>query len=144
MYTRLFFIILLAVVSACDFDPTIEYRIDPRLTAYVDEFYSEATERGFTLRRERLTVSVSNVNGKFGLTYDGRDVVIDSDFVELYQAQGGYATEIEVIVFHELGHALLGRGHIDAVSIMNEQPCLNCYAGSNEERKEYLDELFQL
>lgn len=139
---RYLFILALIALSACEFDSTIYYWVDPDAKQYVDKFYLEAEQRGVILQKTNLSVSFFNLN-KFGET-DSRSkeilVRIDSDLLNTYGKE--YSTEIEVIVFHELGHALLGRPHFDgALAVMNTSPCINCYKDDALKRSRLLDDL---
>lgn len=131
---------VLFVLLSCDFDRTVEYRIDDRLKPYVNKFYEEASHYGISLRSEDLTVGISDIGDVFGITYDRRNVIIDYQFFNFYSKV--YSYEVEVILFHELGHALLKQTHRDHIrSIMNTSPNLRCL--SSDKRVEMLEELFK-
>lgn len=130
------FLICCAMFTCCDRE--IGFIIDPKIAIYVDNFYHEAEIRGVVLRLDNLNVSVINLGDRFGLTKDGKYVYIHQPFVESYS---GYSLELEVIIFHELGHALLSKGHIDDhKAIMNTTPNINCYGV--DQRTEFINDLF--
>jgi len=132
------FFIFISFLQSCSldsFDQQIEYRIDPLLKPYVDQFYKEAEVRGIELQRVNLIVKIStNIGSKYGLSesINGQKVVsINSYLIE------GNDLRLQIIIFHELGHSLLNRHHFDDVkSIMNTSPCSTCFD------EQYLDELF--
>jgi len=137
---KLIFIALLLLLSSCfsDFDVTVEYRIDPLLQPYVDKFYQEAAQRHIELQHYDLIVSLSNID-EFGLTV-GTSVRINDKFFYNYDE---YSMEIEAVVFHELGHALLHKDHMDKQpGIMNTTVCIDCYIDDEFLRTQYLDKLF--
>ena len=125
---NLFILILALAVQSCSlnsFDQHVEYRVDPLLKPYVDKFYEEAEKRGVELQRVNLIVLLSNeIGSKFGLSEikNGQKIVsINSYLVDSNEKR------LKVIIFHELGHALLNRRHKDTQSsIMNSAPCTSC------------------
>jgi len=159
---KLIFIALALSLSSCfsGFDETIEYRIDPRVEYYVEQFYVEGEDRGLVFDRYNLIVIVQRHNtGRFvykqdpKIQLDGlsitqgtqRVVFIDLEIVEqgLIDEEGseGPANKLEIVIFHELGHALLNRKHNnDSRSIMSDrfEPLLMTRGW----RTEVLDELF--
>lgn len=139
------FILALLLSSCIDF--TTEYKIDPVLEKYVNKFFAEGEKRGDTIPKENLIVKIfdnlddeEGVWGKSKRSGFQRIVLIDREYVE-FNEQNGNPVRNEAVIFHELGHALLGRKHTDKYeSIMNINSCYSthCYTG----QKEILDELF--
>ena len=125
---NLFILILALAVQSCSlnsFDQEVEYRVDPLLKSYVDKFYEEAEKREVELQKVNLIVLLSNeIGSKFGLSEikNGQKIVsINSYLVDSNEKR------LKVIIFHELGHALLNRRHKDTQSsIMNSAPCTSC------------------
>ena len=153
---KLIFIALAILLSGCfsAFDQTIEYRVDPRVVQFVDRFYTEAEARGVVIERYNLIVIVQPHNtGRFvdqndptaeivGLSIrqgEQRIVFIDERYVEF---KDRVDLNLEQLVFHELGHALLGKHHDEnSFSVMNTDFNIEFYYKENI-RKEVLDNLF--
>ena len=113
------------------------FHSDPKLESYVVEFYLEAQKHGHSISRENLIVKSSNSigakSGMFETSGSQRIVHINS-----YVVDSENELRKKIVVFHELGHALLNRDHIDShKSIMNTSACINCPIDEY-----YLNELF--
>lgn len=129
--------------------------VDQRLWSYFQNFEIAATERGITadLSKSGIRAVISEIPEEgiagqcsYGGARNSRSITIDLEFwnrsSSLYK---------EYIIFHELGHCLLNRGHLDAcfsnrtyVSMMRSGygSCRDNYTGQT--RDYYLDELFGL
>lgn len=159
--------LLINIMVACQKDqetPVFEYRIDMSYRPYMNAFIQEAAHRG-------IQIDTSN------LILEGVETLADTtcgvcnhtsrsnQFQKVIQINNGYkcfetSVERETVVFHELGHCLLGRSHDNSLlpngdpkSIMksdsrkmyapctyqfgNQEDCNNTY-----KRAYYLDELF--
>ena len=127
--------------------------VDPDLAPFFESFQAEANARG-------LDLSLSNleIEGMFG-NFDGSSRTLGQ-----CRSGGGERSAIiidrqlwtplapverELVMFHELGHCALGRGHRDdvtedgvCVSIMHStfDGCINTFGTGT--RAEFLDELF--
>jgi len=130
--------------------------IDPALQIYVDRFYEEATTRGVKLN-DLLNASITNdidVCGQghspeFNGMFEQPTILINESCWSQLNAVAK-----ESLIFHELGHALLNRIHIDGVlanghskSIMCAGADFDCsdlpnYVSCPAHRAYYLDELF--
>jgi|ADGO01.1.fsa_nt_gi hypothetical protein len=114
--------LLMLFVIACKDDEGTTFQIDPDLIQHVNAFYDEAAERGVNLTKSNLVVRVSDsINEDWaGYTFkddDQRYVFINDDKYMEFKDQPYI---IEYMVFHELGHALLNKGHCGSCeSIMN-------------------------
>jgi len=124
---------------------------DPELIPYFEIFADEAAKRGFTVdyeaeRIEGLIQDIGdpNVQGQcFHNEKKPKKAVIDLNY-------WNNATELEkqFIIFHELGHCFLDRDHLDedksgvCVSIMHSSPNACNFMLTDENRDDYLDELF--
>lgn len=160
-YIPLFFII---ISFSCkeSVEPTV-YQVDKGLQVYLDKFMEEAKKRGINVTSENLIL-------KFGSTTEqicgrcvkakneGQRTVTIIDNLTCWQ-QAPYENR-EALVFHELGHCLLGRVHRDDLlpngiesSIMNSkgngfyEPCVYDITGNGScdktyRRSYYIDELF--
>ncbi len=107
----------------------IYYRVDPRLTVYVESFYTEGAKYGQTFGRDNLIMGIKDLDGIWGLSLRPADgtgqitVWIDPD---VFLRNDSLCTES--IVFHELGHALLRRDHKDyPPSLMRTDNKFGCY-----------------
>lgn len=137
-------------------DPDIVFEVSPELLPYVNSFYEEAAKRNVVLNPE-LTAEFSDLDGPCGIgsspefqgSPDIPAIVIDNACWD-----GLNEVARELLVYHELGHALLSRKHIDAVlpngytkSIMcagadDECSALPDYGTCIDRRSYYVDELF--
>ncbi len=150
---KYFFILLIALgfATGCGEDEP-EIAIDPALQGILNDFAEEAASRGLLVDYESLnltarlqTVTRAGVAGFCSSSEEGsREIVVDRNF-------WNFAVPIqqELVVFHELGHCILGRGHRDdlddmgnCVSIMHTTAdnCLDSF--NSMTRSQYLDELF--
>lgn len=125
--------------------------VDSPLQRYLDAFRDEAATRGIEVDYEaspveaRLELHDGNVRlGWCNYNTSSPDqVVINTLFWEILDD-----LEKEKLVFHELGHCILKRPHLDSIrddgrckSIMHSgQKCSDNY--SLNTRSDYLDELF--
>jgi len=129
--------------------------VDQALWPYFASFESAAGDYGFNININSLNIegtieSIDEGNVAGTCSYSGRtahrDVVIDQSFWN--RASSLYR---EYIVFHELGHCILGRGHQDAClsqgvwsSLMRSGTqlgeCRDFY--NNQTRDYYVNELF--
>lgn len=134
-------------------DSSAKYEnVDPLLWDYFETFEEEATRRGSSIRLDQLAlfagieeIHEDDVAGQCSYSSQSpNEITIDLSFWN--QTNSAYR---ELVVFHELGHCVLGRGHRDeenehglCVSMMNSglSGCNVLYNNTN--RKAYLDELF--
>ncbi len=142
-------------------EPTV-YQIDKDLQSYVTTFAEEAKKRGIEIKYENLIMvfdsTSENLCGKCSKQpLEGqRTIKIKKDFLCW---KGVPNQNKEALVFHELGHCLLGRVHRDDLlpngadaSLMNSnsfgpyQPCIYAIDGKDcnrtTRRSYYVDELF--
>lgn len=137
-------------------DPAPVYQIDPEFQEYVDRFVDEANQRG-------VTVDVSRLNMEFEEGYIERDGTIYCGYANNFGTSGTPDVDIsttcwefddpvrrEILIFHELGHAILDRAHVNTLlpslgkrSIMHPSLGVDIYSQYTPEKREwYLDELF--
>lgn len=152
----IFFVTLITLVSCIYRESEVEVSpntdIDSSLESYLTSFEEEAAQRGYHINIEDLDlvshiapIDQNNVAGTchYSSQYPNR-ITIDEDF-------WNSASHLmrEMVVFHELGHCVLSRGHSEAtyqngqcVSIMQSGlgSCRLNY--TNATRSQYLDELF--
>lgn len=153
-YFRLLLLLTALTVLGCQKETlTIaESYIDEDLAPYFERFKEEGAARGVTVDYERANISAhlenieaENVSGQCIHSRDDVErLVIDIEFWR-------QATDMrkEFVIFHELGHCFLDRGHLETkladgtcASIMHSglSGCRNAY--NSLTRSYYLDELF--
>ena len=125
--------------------------VDPRLWNYFIDFEREALLRGYRIDLQELEITgvIENISedGVAGTCQYGNHL----SHVTVDQNYWNHSSTInrEFVVFHELGHCVLNRGHQEASfqngvcqSIMasGTGSCLSAYSLST--REYYLDELF--
>jgi hypothetical protein len=130
-------------------------KADQALWYYLQGFEKAAAERGITihLNSTDLTAKIAEIdeaNVAGMCTYGGHvghDIVIDKGFWN--STNSVYYKEM--VVFHELGHCILGRQHLETAfesntckSIMRSgvEGCMDNYTATT--RAYYLDELFSM
>jgi hypothetical protein len=163
MKKLILFFLLIATLSCQKqtLEPTV-YQIDKDLQPFVTSFADEAKKRGIDIKYENLIMvfdsSSENLCGKCTKqpSEGQRTIIIKKDFLCW---KGVPNQNKEALVFHELGHCLLGRAHRDDLlpnkadaSLMNSnsygpyQPCIYAIDGNDcdktSRRKYYVDELF--
>ena len=143
------------VLIGCEQDEPLESSpVDNQLQRFVSTFESEAAARGIFIDVDDLGVRVEfadiDETNVLGVCYyhshaPGRIEIDRSSWNRLSTLYR------EFVVFHELGHCILGRGHTEAqygngacFSIMasGTGSCRSSY--SNQTRASYIDELFQI
>ena len=126
--------------------------VDSRLWIYFENFEKEAFKRGFNIDLNVLgitgVISEISENGVAGTCQYGEHihhVTVDKSFWD--NSSIGFR---EFVIFHELGHCVLGRGHDESSfsngicrSIMRSGTgtCRDAYI--NEYKDYYIDELFE-
>ncbi len=148
---------LMTALFSCQKELNIEVaktyqNVDPAIWAYFEKFEKEAAKRGLDidLAAAGITGSIEKIHthGTVGLCNhrlnEPNRVIIDTDFWNKASESSK-----EMIIFHELGHCYLARGHKDdansdgtCASIMRSGKggCIDFYNSSN--RPAYLDELY--
>ncbi len=150
-FVYIFSLLSIFLILSCASDEN-ENAIDEELVPYFDRFIAEAEERDIIVDLESKNIKAvlstiinSNVLGKCVMQTNGENLIIIDDnnwdsWTEL---------DREFVIFHELGHCYLDRGHYDAidstgmcVSMMNGT-AQGCEGQYNElTREAYIDELF--
>ena len=149
----LFTLGLIGILISCNSETeySMEEMVDAELVQYFDRFADEAATRGLEIdwNEEQISASILNIDDEAVgqcLTFSGDRRTINID-VDYWEKSSGL--EKEFLIFHELGHCVLGRVHLDTshsdgtcTSMMNsgESACRKNYRTST--RKVYLDELF--
>ncbi|MDD2996927.1 MAG: hypothetical protein PHP99_12060 [Paludibacter sp.] len=149
-------LILLIALSACN-DRT-EYRVDPEFEPYVTLFTAEAALRGYHFNFEQtgLIIEFADLDeNKAGLCHFETPIRIEID-ESYWKAIGQYPNGNllrEHLIFHEMGHGILDRDHLNQLLPNGDWKSLMCggervdgkswninYA--DERRTYYLQELF--
>ena len=157
LFPTLLYLVLLNL-NSCK-DPK-EYRIDSAFTDYLQRFETEAASRGhnFDPQSTGLIIEFANLtNNTAGLTHYETPIRIEIDRTYWKDLTGKAGEDLmkEDLLFHELGHGLLGRSHLNSTldngdwkSIMcggtkvNDRPWNINYRGVR--RQYYIDELFNV
>lgn len=153
-YKIVIFCGIIMILSSCFGGNDI--KIDSELQEYVDRFIAEGEARGqyYEDRIGEINISLAEIftNGVLGQCVsieEGTDAIqIDKSY---WQETSTSDLEKEFVMFHELGHCVLLRGHLNNAdgsgicsSIMydgNSTACMLEYFEEN--REELIDELFQ-
>lgn len=133
--------------------------IDGNLREYVDRFYAEAEIRGIELSRDNLEVifrdlSEESVCGLGNSRYEGTDLRKVEISPEPFCWGGRSEWSRENLIFHELGHAVLARPHINDLLPNGLPKDMMCGSGTCDnfsvygqytlgKRTYYLDKLFK-
>ncbi|GHA22982.1 hypothetical protein GCM10007103_00050 [Salinimicrobium marinum] len=144
------FYILTAITISCSKDELFPYTneelANDEFYPYLELFSEEAKKRGYDFDNYTIDFYLADIEGAAGL--GGRKIIIDRE-----HWNNGDPEFKEFLVFHELGHAALGRNHKNAKTASGE--CLSimgankngfeCYRNqySSLWREYYLDELFE-
>ena len=125
--------------------------VDSELTGDLTKFVAEGKLRGVTVNTSKLTMLLSKTGTKkepyiIGTCQAANTkplVIIDKKFYTKSSMP-----EREELVFHELGHCLLGRIHCNVkdkggISVSIMEPILMSVNKFSKNRKEMLDELFK-
>jgi hypothetical protein len=144
-------------------DSSTSYQIDPALIPHIESFISEAAKRGHTIEKKNLIAQFSKASDG---ALCGSCNSLSSDptiqkIISIYNINPCWFNDLqlETLVFHELGHCILGRVHLtDTLSNGNPKsimvpdnlalyaPCI--YPLGNQpcdmtfKRAYYLNELF--
>lgn len=124
----LLFILLLSL-STCKKEAQ-NVLVDPELQKYVDQFFIEAKQRGISLDESNLEVVFKDIEDACGYGYsryentDLRRVEIDPTCWE-----GQLENWKEYLIFHELGHAVLRRSHLNSVMPNRMAKSIMCGTG---------------
>jgi hypothetical protein len=146
------FAVLILLLGSCAKDDGPQFFVDSSLKPYFERFEDEAALRNLHLNLDSMMISgdirvinSQNVIGQCGHTEAEPSVVI----VDKFYWDAASDLEREFVIFHELGHCALFKGHNDitdgqgnCVSIMTSGTgtcIINYNAGT---RKALLDELF--
>lgn len=144
---------------SCSEDEALKtYSVDPELDSYLQRFLTAAKQHGknFDLEKEGIIMEFADLpSPKIGLCIFGDPikVKIDKTFWRNTYGKADQETQRENTVFHELGHGLLRRLHVNSKTPDMEWKSIMCGGDMVEDRgwfvnfsgarkQYYLDELF--
>lgn len=138
---------LVLLISACtEFDIHPEFHIAKDAKLFVDQFFQEAAKRNIILTKDNLIVVMDNTNnhgvdafkpGTFFHQGVQKVILLDQWTFDIQKSN-----ENKLIVFHELGHALLNLPHDDTHKcIMNTSPDISLL---EKDQEAFIDDLFML
>lgn len=150
-YLPLATVLVLLIFPACNREEAFTGAVvDPALQSYFESFASEGLKRGKTIDMSRVSGILADIEDAKVLgrctqgSVSGSTVTIDTEFWTKANAW-----EKEYVIFHELGHCVLNRRHLDeqkadgACSSMMQSGTSGCKMVYNAQtRSGYLDELF--
>lgn len=131
-------VIFVLLLFGCEDIITIR-QIDKELKPHYDSFINEGIQRGVDYSRIPIVMKFKDIElAGSSTTLDGKfaDVRINRYYFDNYTEN-----QIEVLTFHELGHALINRAHDSSCfSLMSSDLCK--YENYKTHRSSMLDELF--
>lgn len=158
------FIVCIIVTSACKkkMDNSFVYSVPPGFQPYTDDFVKEAAARGRSISINNLII---RYDSSLSFAYCAQSNIISSEndrqkiiSVNPFLTCWANDKQLETLLFHEMGHCILGRPHDtsrlpngDPKSIMYPNnitlysPCVYAVGDSCDQlykRSYYLDELF--
>jgi hypothetical protein len=140
--------LFMLLVSCGDFNPSDPYRKNTVVSVgpfkpYVDLFVAEGRQHGQAIKIEDLIVKFGHIEEAKTLAFC-RHVTDDSETPSITIDPDKWAKLLliqrEILVFHELGHCILKRDHLNGMSIMAPQILWSTTYAANE--AELLAELF--
>jgi hypothetical protein len=139
-------ILILLVLCSCDYTDADHWEVAPELKDAVDQFYIQSAARGIYLQHQNMQMGIGQlevpaVGRSYGM--DPPVVIIDETFLRRLNFPRD-SLMLQYIVFHELGHAMLGRDHANGFTIMtpHDETMAN-YCSNAKERNELINELFR-
>lgn len=144
------FLLTIITFQACQKDN--DSAIDEELMPYFNKFKAEAAFRGFEVdyEAEGITASITKIydNSIVGQCIHNTETPNRIAISKTYWSQIDTGRR-EFLIFHELGHCILDRPHLDSkdangncVSIMHSSEGVCIFKYNTLTRTEYLDELF--
>ena len=141
-------LILFSCESAFDFDDM--GKVDPILQPYLDKFFEEASMRGVKLPNKIIKMEIKELD--YGNGHCDWFLKRAYVFIDPTKFEGDFYTYnhyMEAVIFHELGHGLLNRHHMDhpggiEYSLMSVPQTGRPTWVDGSMRDYYLNELFRL
>lgn len=156
-FSNYFFLICISL-SLYSCGDSHEYNVDPAFAGYVQRFEDEAAKRGknFQLQTEGLIIEFSKLkDDQAGLCHYENPIriEIDSNYWKSISSAAGSEYMKEDLIFHEMGHGILGRKHLNSTLPNGDWKSIMC-GGSKVNNRSwninyrrirrdyYVDELF--
>jgi hypothetical protein len=148
------FIAFIFLALSCTKDNPKPSTVPAEFTEYVNRFISEGKARGVSISSDGLTIEYVSQILINGVSYCAQSLPGTPPHVQVLQSTGCWTNRTdadkEILLFHELGHVLLGRTDNDAqlangiyLSIMRSGDRWSMYSKFEPAlRSYYLDELF--
>ncbi|MEM6805371.1 MAG: hypothetical protein AAF696_28495, partial [Bacteroidota bacterium] len=115
MKTQFVLSIFLCLLLSCEEEISPSINVDPELKPYVDAFFEEAGKRGIyfdqgldAILQKGMTVCGQGHSPDFNGMFEKPTILISDVCWPQYNEIAR-----EILIFHELGHALLNRLHIE-------------------------------
>lgn len=109
-------IVFIFLISSCG-----QKKVEPQFQVYLNSFYQEAELRGVDVRKKEISIHfgetapgataqclLSNARPGSG----GNEIIVNQEGWDDL-ADFSIKIEREILLFHELGHCLLGKGHLE-------------------------------
>jgi len=153
---KIAFIIISAIAASCsNMVDENHYYVTPELKSFVDNFYNEAAKQGIRLQKNNLSITLKKLDFHAGAgvegvsVYNKDEVFLDVDFAtNLLNSKNHIdSLNVEYVVFHELGHYLLHRGHISEQNYTIMTPdgwYKSDFQTSIKKRNQLITELFKV
>lgn len=142
---NILYIISILLFFSCELIDQNHFEVEAELRPFVANFYNEAYKRGRHIQHDNLMIYFSPLSGLAGESMNFTTIPtihIDPTFFNKYSKENKLAY-IEYVVFHEMGHAMLNRDHIDAYTIMtSNNKLIKEFSNGNQTRTRLIDELF--
>jgi hypothetical protein len=148
---NLFSTLLILILSGCSKDENI-YSVDGEFADYLQRFVHEGNIRGVSVNTSNLILEF--IPPSPGITFCAQSIPGNTPHIQIVKVDGCWTDQLDVnkelLIFHELGHALLGREHDNSTlsngiykTIMHSGDVTFTYSQFTPElRKYYLDQLF--
>lgn len=130
-----------AICVSCNFIDDEYSVIPPDSKLIVDQFFKIAHEKG--VRVDPMALKIYYVNGGLEGFVAGK-ATISKEIINIDTTSTAWIVNPESVLFHELGHIYLHRGHDDASIDGHAKSIMNTYGVSYwpKIRQYYIDELF--
>lgn len=143
------YLLLIFVFFSCTYHDGEEY-IDPVLLPYYNTFKYEAERLGVQLPNKGVLICFDDIkaNGKCDWNKHYCNIKINPNLFEP-DDYNNYSYRIEATIFHELGHGLLHRHHVENTTLIEISLMATHHNGrvhwiDGTMREYYLKELFQI
>lgn len=150
-------ITIIILLTGCQFVDQPHFEVDPRLEHWVNKFYEAGVARGVDLQKDFLTVQFTRhqKGDELGRGKCGKFPWVEISYYEYSYRMTAFghgkqvdSLALEYLIFHELGHAWVCRGHCGSYSIMETGSGNKTYypyqhKDSTAFRERMLDEMFK-